>query len=58
MKTAAELVQGGQMAWVSPDAEDMLAEGAWKDREKRGETVESVSGYLAPVIARIARPGG
>jgi tRNA threonylcarbamoyladenosine biosynthesis protein TsaB len=54
VEMAAELAQGGQIAWVSPDAEHILAEAAWKDRENRGEKIESVSGYLAPVIARMA----
>lgn len=54
VETAGELVQGGQIAWVSPDAAHLVVEAAWKDRERRGETVKSVSGYLAPVIGRMA----
>lgn len=54
VEMAAELVQGGQVAWVSPDAAHILVEAAWKDRENRGEKIESVSGYLGPVIGRMA----
>ncbi len=54
VEIAAELVQGAQIAWVSPDAAHLVGEAAWRDREKRGERIEPVSGYLAPVIARMA----
>ena len=53
VETAAEVAMGGPMAWVSPDAAQMLAEGAWKDREKRGESIQSVSSVLAPMIGKI-----
>ncbi len=53
VETAAELAMGGPMAWVSPDAALMLAEAAWKDREKRGESIQSVSSVLAPMIGKI-----
>jgi tRNA threonylcarbamoyladenosine biosynthesis protein TsaB len=54
VEMVAELVNHGQTAWVSPDAAHLLVEAAWKEREKRGERIESVSGFLAPVIARMA----
>jgi len=54
VEMAAELVHGGQVAWVSPDTAHLLVEAAWKDREKWGDKIEPVSGYLAPVIARMA----
>ena len=53
VETATELAMGGPMAWVSPDAAQVFAEAAWKDREKRGESIQSVSSVLAPMIGKI-----
>jgi tRNA threonylcarbamoyladenosine biosynthesis protein TsaB len=53
LEAAAELAKGGSIAWVSKDAGSVLGEEAWKEREKRGERVESVSSTMAPAIGRI-----
>lgn len=53
IETAAETTKGEATAWVSTDAAMLLAEAAWKDRERRGERIESVGSVLAPVIARL-----
>lgn len=53
VETAAELAGRERIAWVSPDATLLLAEAAWKDREKRGESIEQVSATLAGAIGRI-----
>jgi tRNA threonylcarbamoyladenosine biosynthesis protein TsaB len=53
VESAAELAQGGSIAWVSKDAGCVLGEEAWKVRERRGEKVEPVSSVLAPAIGRI-----
>jgi tRNA threonylcarbamoyladenosine biosynthesis protein TsaB len=51
--TAVELARGERISWVSPDAVRITGEVAWKEREKRGESVEPVSATLAAVIGRI-----
>jgi tRNA threonylcarbamoyladenosine biosynthesis protein TsaB len=50
---ALEATQGERISWVSPDAAHVLVEASWKDREKSGERIESVSATLATVIARL-----
>jgi tRNA threonylcarbamoyladenosine biosynthesis protein TsaB len=50
---AAETTQGRKIWWASPDAAQLLAEAAWKDREKKGETIKMVSATLAAVIGRL-----
>jgi tRNA threonylcarbamoyladenosine biosynthesis protein TsaB len=50
---AVELAEGGQIQWVSTDAECVLSETGWKARELRGEKIERVSSVLAPMIGRI-----
>ncbi len=42
-----------RVAWVSPDPEHITYQENWREREKRGEKVQSVSALLAPVIGRI-----
>jgi tRNA threonylcarbamoyladenosine biosynthesis protein TsaB len=51
--TAVELVRGERISWVSPDVVRITGEVAWKEREKRGESVEPVSATLGAVIGRI-----
>ena len=54
VELAAELAQDGRITWVTTDPEQVLADDAWKNRETRGEGIESVSCFLAPAIAAIA----
>ena len=49
----AELTEGGRVSWVSMNANCILSEEAWKGRERRNETIVSVSSVLAPVIGRL-----
>jgi tRNA threonylcarbamoyl adenosine modification protein YeaZ len=51
--TAVELSRGERIAWVSPDPAVVAVDPAWKERAKRGESVEQVSATLAGVIGRI-----
>jgi tRNA threonylcarbamoyladenosine biosynthesis protein TsaB len=53
VEAAAELSGGEKISWVSTDAAVVLGEGAWKERENKGESIEQVSPTLAPVIGRI-----
>ena len=53
VETATELTKGEGIAWVSPDPSLVLADAAWKQREKLGEPIEHVSPTLAAVIGRI-----
>jgi tRNA threonylcarbamoyladenosine biosynthesis protein TsaB len=53
VETATELTKGERIAWVSPDPSLLLVDAAWKEREKRGESIEEVSPTLAAVIGRI-----
>lgn len=50
---AVETTEGRKIWWASPDAAQLLAEAAWKDREKKGEIIEMVSATLAAVIGRL-----
>jgi hypothetical protein len=53
VEAAAEVAQDEKIAWVSPDAECITSEEAWKARQARGERIESVSTVLAPALGRI-----
>lgn len=53
VEAAAEVVHDEKIAWVSPDAECITSEEAWKARQARGERIESVSTVLAPALGRI-----
>jgi len=53
IETAVEAARGESIGWVSTDAECVTSEEAWKAREARGESAESVSSVLAPMIGRI-----
>src|SRR5207248_373922 len=53
VETAVELAAGEKILWVSPDAALLSSEAAWKEREKRGESVEQVSATLAGIIGRM-----
>ena len=53
VETAAQVAKSEKIAWVSMDAECIVAEEAWKARERRGERVESVSSVRAPMIGRL-----
>lgn len=53
IKTAVELAGGERIAWASPDHGLVVTEPAWKEREKRGESLEEVSATLAAIIGRI-----
>lgn len=53
VEVVAEVTTGERIAWISPDPALMEAEPAWKEREKRGESIERASATLAGVIGRI-----
>ncbi|HYL85922.1 MAG TPA: tRNA (adenosine(37)-N6)-threonylcarbamoyltransferase complex dimerization subunit type 1 TsaB [Candidatus Angelobacter sp.] len=53
LEEAARLAGEEKMFWLSPDPSHMACEPGWKEREVKGETIESVSAFLAPVIGRI-----
>ena len=53
IETAAGLVAGEKISWMSPDVRLLSGEADWKDREKRGESIEQVSATLAGIIGRI-----
>lgn len=53
VETATELTNGKKISWISPDAAPMEAEAVWKEREKRGESIEYASPTLAGIIGRI-----
>ena len=53
IETAVELAGGERIAWASPDNGLVVTEPPWKEREKRGESLEEVSATLAAVIGRI-----
>ena len=53
LEWAEQTAAGTRISWVSPDAEQLLAEAAWKGRERKGETIEPTSPTLAPVIGRL-----
>ena len=55
VETAIELAHGERIGWASPDAGLLTGEGAWKEREKRGESVEQVSATLGGILGRIGR---
>lgn len=54
VETATGLTHGKKISWISPDAAPMEAEAVWKEREKRGESIEHASPTLAGIIGRIA----
>jgi tRNA threonylcarbamoyladenosine biosynthesis protein TsaB len=53
VEAATEFANGVRISWVSPDAECVIYEEAWKLRKTRGESVESVSSVCAPMIGRL-----
>ncbi len=53
IETAVEMACGARICWVSTDAACLTSEGSWKPREALGESVETVSSVLAPMIGRI-----
>lgn len=53
--TAVEIAGGGgRIAWVSTDPDCLLKLPEWQERAKRNEAVESVAGFLAGAVARMA----
>ena len=50
---AVELANAEQITWASPDAWLLRGEDAWREREKRGESIEEVSARLAGMLGRI-----
>jgi tRNA threonylcarbamoyladenosine biosynthesis protein TsaB len=52
-ETAVELADEEKIIWASPDAWLLSGEGAWREREKRGESIEQVSATLAGILGRI-----
>ena len=55
VETAVELANGERIGWASPDAVLLTGEGTWREREKRGESVEQVSATLGGVLGRVGR---
>jgi hypothetical protein len=53
VQTAAELAVGEGITWVPTDADCILKVEEWRTREKLNESIETVSCYLAPMIASI-----
>jgi tRNA threonylcarbamoyladenosine biosynthesis protein TsaB len=53
VETAVELANAEKIAWASPDAHLLSGEDAWREREKRGESIEPVSATLAGTLGRI-----
>jgi tRNA threonylcarbamoyladenosine biosynthesis protein TsaB len=53
VETAVELAHAEKIAWASPDAHLLTGEDAWREREKRGESIERVSATLAGTLGRI-----
>lgn len=53
VETAVELANRERIAWASPDAGLLTGAEAWREREKRGESVEQVSATLAGILGRI-----
>jgi tRNA threonylcarbamoyladenosine biosynthesis protein TsaB len=53
VETAAKLAKGEKIAWVSTDAECVVAHEAWKARAMRGEKVETVSSVRAPIMGKL-----
>jgi tRNA threonylcarbamoyladenosine biosynthesis protein TsaB len=53
VEAAVETSNGEPISWVSTDADCVVGEEAWKARELRGESVESVSSVRAPMIGRL-----
>jgi tRNA threonylcarbamoyladenosine biosynthesis protein TsaB len=53
IETAVELAPAEKIAWVSPDAHLLTGEDAWREREKRGESIERISATLTGTLGRI-----
>ena len=53
VEEAARLAGEVTISWLSPDADLLLLEAAWKGREAKGERIELISPTLAPMIGRI-----
>jgi tRNA threonylcarbamoyladenosine biosynthesis protein TsaB len=53
VEAAVECAKAESILWVSTDAECVVSEEAWKARELRGETVQSVSSVRAPMIGKL-----
>jgi tRNA threonylcarbamoyladenosine biosynthesis protein TsaB len=53
VETAVELASAEKITWASPDAHLLTGEEAWREREKRGESIERISATLAGTLGRI-----
>lgn len=53
VEAAVELAKAERITWASPDAGLLAGGDAWKEREKRGESVEQISATLAGTLGRI-----
>ena len=53
IEAVAELTNGEKISWISPDEAILKAEAAWKEREKRSESIERASPTLAGIIGKI-----
>lgn len=53
VETAVELANAEKITWASPDAHLLTGEDAWREREKRGESIERISATLAGTLGRI-----
>ncbi len=55
VETAVGLAHEEKITWVSPDAWVLRGEGAWRQREKRGESIEQISATLAGLLGQIGQ---
>ena len=53
VETAVELASAEKITWASPDAHLLSGEDAWRERERRGESIEPVSATLGGTLGRI-----
>ena len=53
LETAVQLANAEKIIWASPDAHLLTGEDAWREREKRGESVEQIRATLAGTLGRI-----
>jgi tRNA threonylcarbamoyladenosine biosynthesis protein TsaB len=55
VETAVELAKAEKITWASPDAGLLTGEDAWREREKRGESIEQISATVAGILGRIGQ---
>lgn len=53
VETAAELANAEKITWATPDAGLLTGEHAWRERERRGESIEQISATVGGILGRI-----